>query len=237
MKRFGIIGGMSFESTAHYYERINRQISELAGGFCSADLVVRSVNFQKYHDLMDKGDWETISLRLLLETSNLVDGYKCDYVAIATNTMHKVADELYAYPLVHIGDCVAEKCREVGAKRVALLGTRFTMEEDFMKKRLEANGLEVVDCLKEDDIRKIDQIIFEDLCHGRVMSDAKIYLQTLCNDLISGGYGLDGVILGCTELEMALDEPIRKRYLERDGFYLFDTTQAHIDKIVQLSLS
>ena len=128
--RIGIIGGMSFESTLHYYEQINRQVNERAGGLTSADLVLRSVNFEEYHQLMEVGDWEEFAHRLSFEALDLVLKNRCDYVAIATNTMHKVADEVLGphevvnnvvwpststwidVPLVHIGDCIADECKD-----------------------------------------------------------------------------------------------------------------------------
>ncbi|MEE0887835.1 MAG: amino acid racemase [Candidatus Saccharimonadaceae bacterium] len=259
MRRIGIIGGMSYESTLHYYERINRQVNERAGGLVSADLVLRSVNFEEYHEMMEKGDWAMIGKRLSDEATKLVIEEGCRYIAIATNTMHKVASYVsgrhgllrqhYARPmyadvqLVHIGDCIAEKCKKEGIQRVALLGTRFTMTDGFMKKRLQDNGLEVIDTFKKSEIDEIDRIIFDELCHGVVKPKSENRLLNIAanaddRDMDNGGTGIDGFILGCTELEMLFSgEPyffIKPRH--KHHFKFINSTQAHIDKIVELCL-
>ena len=259
MKRIGIIGGMSYESTLHYYERINRQVNERVGGLTSADLVLRSVNFEEYHELMEKGDWQEIGRRLSIEARTLVIGNQCDYVAIATNTMHKVADYVtgpYSWmktehsrvirvdiPLVHIGDCIAEKCKKEGIQRVALLGTKFTMTDGFMKKRLQDNGLEAIDTFKKSEIDEINRIIFDELCHGIVKPESENRLLNIAanaddRDMDNGGTGIDGFILGCTELEMLFsDEPYFFIKPRHEHHYKFiNSTQAHIDKIVELCL-
>ena len=247
MKRIGIIGGMSYESTFHYYERINRQVNERAGGLTSADMVLRSVNFEKYHELMEKGDWVTIGRRLRAAARNLFLENQCNYVAIATNTMHKVAEyiaEPYTWmqhtgarairveiPLVHIGDCIAKKCKEVGAKRVLLLGTKFTMTEDFMAKRLAQHGIEVmsVDNYPEE-IEEIDRVIFDELCHGVVTAESKEFMMNFVYQFpADSDIRPDAIILGCTELEMILEQ-------DDVDIPLVNSTQAHIDKIVELCL-
>ena len=247
MKRIGIIGGMSYESTLHYYERINRQVNERAGGPTSADLVLRSVNFEDYHKLMEKGDWATIGRLLRAAARNLFLENQCNYVAIATNTMHKVAEyiaEPYTWmqhagarairveiPLVHIGDCIAKKCKEVGAKRVLLLGTKFTMTEDFMAKRLAQHGIEVmsVDNYPEE-IEEIDRVIFDELCHGVVTAESKEFMMNFVYQFpADSDIRPDAIILGCTELEMILEQ-------DDVDIPLINSTQAHIDKIVELCL-
>ena len=259
MKRIGIVGGMSYESTLHYYERINRQVNERAGGLVSADLVLRSVNFEEYHELMEKDDWAMIGKRLSDEATKLAIEEGCRYIAIATNTMHKVASYVsgehsllrqhYARPmyadvrLVHIGDCIAEKCKKEGIQRVALIGTRFTMTDGFMKKRLRDNGLEVIDTFKKSEIDEIDRIIFDELCHGIVKPESENRLLNIAanaddRDMDNGGTGIDGFILGCTELEMLFSGGpyffIKPRH--KHHFKFINSTQAHIDKIVELCL-
>lgn len=247
MRRIGIIGGMSYESTLHYYERINRQVNERVGGLASADLVLQSVNFEDYHKLMEKGDWVTIGRRLRAAARNLFLENQCNYVAIATNTMHKVAEyiaEPYTWiqhtgarairveiPLVHIGDCIAEKCKEVGAKRVLLLGTKFTMTEDFMAKRLAQHGINVmsVDNYPEE-IEEIDRIIFDELCHGVVTAESKEFMMNFVYQFpADSDIRPDAIVLGCTELEMILEQ-------DDVDIPLINSTQAHIDKIVELCL-
>ena len=246
MKRIGIIGGMSYESTLHYYERINRQVNERADGLTSADLVLRSVNFEEYHELMGKGYWQEIGRRLSVEARDLVVAHRCKYVAIATNTMHKVADHIaepYKWlspgsrlidvkiPLVHIGDCIAEKCKEVGAKRVLLLGTKFTMTEDFMAKRLAQHGIEVMPVDDyPDEIAEINRIIFDELCRGVATPESKEFMMNFIWQFPSDSdIRPDAIVLGCTELEMILEQ-------DDVDIPLINSTQAHIDKIVELCL-
>ena len=254
MKRIGIIGGMSYESTLHYYEQINRQVNERAGGLVSADLVLRSVNFEDYANMMDKGKWDTIGLVLSREAEALclfgdVPGSAyCDYIAIATNTMHKVAPEIERSlakrwedldnqiqaesHLVHIGDCIAEKCQELNAKRVLLLGTKFTMTEDFLSKRLKSHGISVMDTSSYlEEIDKINQIIFDELCHGIVVPESKEFIiNFICQFPCDSNECPDAVILGCTELNMIIKP-------EDVDIPLVDSTQAHIDKLVNLCFS
>lgn len=250
MSRIGIIGGMSYESTLHYYEQINRQVNERAGGLVSADLVLRSVNFEEYHELMESDDWDEIAHRLSFEALDLVLKNRCDYVAIATNTMHKVADEVLGphevvnnvvwpststwidVPLVHIGDCIADECKKVGAKRVLLLGTKFTMTEDFMKALLGTHDIEVMDTSNcPEEIDEINRIIFEELCHGIVTSESKEFMMNFVYQFpADSDLRPDAIVLGCTELNMIL-EP------DDVDIPLIDSTQAHIDKLVELCLS
>ena len=247
MKRIGIIGGMSFESTLHYYEQINRKVNERAGGLVSADLVLRSVNFEEYHKLMEARDWDRIGYKLTREAEVLASEFYCDYVAIATNTMHKVAPQIkrgveFFCPrkrnstklpkFVHIGDCIAEKLNKIGAKRILLLGTRFTMTEKFMKKFFSGRYKIQVMVVRDypDEINKIDDIIFEELCHGIVTPESKEFLVNFVNQFpCDRDERPDAIILGCTELNMILgpgdvDIP------------LVDSTKAHIDKLVNLCL-
>lgn len=245
MKRIGVIGGMSYESTLHYYVQINRKVNERAGGLASADLVLRSVNFEEYHELMESDDWDEIARGLSFEALDLVLKNKCDYVAIATNTMHKVADEVsgphkvvsnvvwrVGIPLVHIGDCIAEECKKVGAKRVLLLGTKFTMTEDFMKTRLGTHNIEVMDTSNyPEEIDEINRIIFDELCHGSVTSESKEFMMNFVYQFpADSDLRPDAIVLGCTELNMIL-EP------DDVDIPLIDSTQAHIDKLVELCLS
>ena len=255
MKKIGIIGGMSFESTVHYYEQINRLVNERAGGLVSADMVLRSVNFEEYRKLMESDDWDEIAKRLSKEALDLVLMDKCDYVAIATNTMHKVADKVvgphavsdniwpittnyYEIPLVHIGDCVAKECISKGFNRVAIIGTRMTMTDDFMKDHLRRYGLMVVDRFEDGEIGEIDRIIFEELCHGKTSWESaerilNILIAVELRDKKNGGSGFDAAILGCTELRMLSTE----FHDIKDHFAIVDSTQVHINKIVELCLS
>ncbi len=249
MKRIGLIGGMSPESTTHYYAEINRQVNERCGGQTSADMVLRSVNFEEYHKLMRMGAWQKIGRKLNFEARTLVIANRCDYVAIATNTMHKVADiasgsyealagalwstvlPLVEIPLVHIGDCIAGKCKEATAKRVLLLGTKFTMTENFMAERLAQHGVEMMSVADyPDEIEEINRIIFDELCHGVVTLESKEFMMNFIHQFpADSDIRPDAVVLGCTELDMIITP-------EDVDLPLIDSTQAHIDKIVELCL-
>ena len=240
MKRIGLIGGMSHESTAHYYSGINKLINEKLGGLSSADMLLRSVNFAVYSDMMKSGSWNLIKDMIMDEISSLANS--CELIAIATNTMHKVAgdiqfDQMILPPtFVHIGDAVADKCKALGVKRVLLLGTKFTMTEDFMKNRLRDNDLEVVDKYSDEFIDRLDHIIFDELCRGIVSLESRKYILLLLKDCLekmsSLGPPVDGIVLGCTELDMILDD-YAADYLQCQ---LIDSTQAHIEKIVEMAL-
>lgn len=243
-KRIGIIG-VSYESTLHYYEQINRKVNERAGGLTSTDLVLRSVNFGTYYDLMNDVDWYLIEQTLSCEAEKLACVLGCDYVAIATNTMHKVApaikcsvegwchDDSSIYPrFVHIGDCIAEKLREVGAKRILFLGIKFTMTEDFMKTLLGTHDIEVMDTSNyPEEIDEINRIIFDELCHGIVTPESKEFMMnSIYQFLADSVLRPDAIVLGCTELNMILKP-------DDVDIPLIDSTQAHIDKLVELCLS
>ena len=245
MKRIGIIGGMSYESTLHYYDQINRKVNERAGGLTSADLVLRSVNFENYYDLMTDGNWKLIEQELSYEAERLVYDFGCDYVAVATNTMHKVAPAIKCsvegwyrdgsgiYPrFIHIGDCVAEKLKEAGAKRILLLGTKFTMTEKFMKKFFSGrHNIEVMGVRNyPEEVDEINRIIFDELCHGIVTPESKEFMMNFVYQFPSDSdLRPDAIVLGCTELNMIL-EP------DDVDIPLIDSTQAHIDKLVDLCL-
>ena len=244
---------MSYHSTLQYYEGINRIVNERSGGMTSADLVIRSVNFQQYYEWMQRDHWELIEKSLRNEAWKLSYEARCDYVAIATNTMHKVAEyveDMLSPPnynrgdvrFVHIGDCVARKCYKAGIGRVALLGTEFVMSEKFMKDRLRQNGLEVVDNCTVSEILEINHIIFNELCHGKVTDKAvstflNIVYRANHRDMESGNAGLDGVILGCTELNMLVPKEhiiVKPEY--QSHFQFIDSTEAHIERLAELCL-
>ncbi len=230
MKTIGIIGGMSYESSLHYYERINNQVNKIAGGLTCAKLLIYNVNFEEIRVLMLENKWDEIGIELA-KIAKLLEKAGVDYIVIATNTMHKLADYIQSQiniPIIHIADCVASKCKENNILNVGLLGTKYTMVEDFLVNRLKQNGLEVVTPKSIDDINEIDRIIFDELCKGETKSSSREYYKNVINRMINEN-GIEGVILGCTEIEMLikqsdLDIPI------------FDTTQSHIDSIVDYSL-
>ena len=226
MRKIGIIGGMSYESSLHYYERINDGVNKKLGDLICAEMVIYNVNFQPIREKMLKGDWEGIK-DILVVIAKKLESMDVDAIAIATNTIHKVADDVakeISIPLIHIADCVSEKCIQDGKKKVGLFGTKYTMEEDFLKDKLRSNGLEVVIPKNNLEIEEINRIIFDELCKGEIKDSSREYYIHCINRMIDED-GIEGVILGCTEIEMLI----------KDGdvsIPLYDTTQAHIDSLV-----
>lgn len=231
MKTIGIIGGMSYESSIHYYERINNQVNEIAGGLTCAKLIIYNVNFENIRKLMLNNDWDKIREELG-KIAKILENAGADYIVIATNTMHKLADYVQSQiniPLIHIADCVADKCKKNNVLNIGLLGTKYTMVEDFLKNRLKENGLTVTTPQNEENINEIDRIIFDELCKGEIKDSSRQYYIDIINDMIKQN-NIEGVILGCTEIEML----IKKDDLD---IPIFDTTQSHIDSIVDYVLS
>ena len=230
MKTIGIIGGMSYESSIHYYERINNQVNEQAGGLTCARMIIYNVNFEEIRILMLNNEWNKIGIELA-RIAKVLENAGADYIAIATNTMHKLANYVQSQiniPLIHIADCVADKCKKSNIMEVGLLGTKYTMVEDFLKNRLADNGLTVYTPDSDDSINEIDRIIFDELCKGNIKDSSRDYYVEIIKDMVAK-YGIKGIIFGCTEIEMLvkqsdLDIPI------------FDTTQSHIDSIGVYSL-
>lgn len=230
MKTIGIIGGMSYESTIHYYERINNQVNEIAGGLTCAKLLIYNVNFEEIRKLMLNNEWDKIGDKLA-DIAKTLENAGADYIVIATNTMHKLAEVVQSrinIPLVHIADCVAEKCKEKNIMNVGLLGTKYTMTEDFLINRLQENGLSVTTPKNEEDINEIDRIIFDELCKGEIKESSKMYYINVINEMIKENK-IEGIILGCTEIEMLIKQ-------SDINIPIFDTTQSHIDSIVDYSL-
>lgn len=226
LKKVGIIGGMSYESSLHYYERINRKVNAICGDLTCAEMLIYNVNFEKIRRLMLEGKWKEIG-NILGDIAKTLEKAGADFIVIATNTMHKLAEQIQSkisIPLLHIADCVAVKCQEQGIKRVGLLGTRYTMEEDFLEKRLEENGIEAVVPDSKEEIQEIDRIIFEELCKGEVKASSKNYYKKVIEKM-KREKNIEGVIFGCTEIEMLLQQ-------EDVSVLVFDTTQSHIDGIV-----
>ncbi len=230
MKTIGIIGGMSYESSIHYYERINNQVNQIAGGLTCAKLLIYNVNFEEIRKLMLENKWEEIGFELS-KIAKILENAGADYIVIATNTMHKLADYIQSQitiPLIHIADCVADKCKENNVLNVGLLGTRYTMVEDFLVNRLKQNGLAVSTPTSKENIDEIDRIIFDELCKGEIKDSSREYYKNVINQMIQQN-GIKGIILGCTEIEML----IKQNDLD---IPIFDTTQSHIDSIVDYSL-
>lgn len=229
MKVIGLIGGMSWESTVEYYRVINESVKERLGGLHSAKCVLYSVDFAEVGELQRRGQWPQAA-QLLVGAAQSVEKAGADFVLICTNTMHKLADTVQAgigIPLLHIADATAEKVQQAGLQRVGLLGTRFTMEEDFYRSRL-ANqfGLEVM-IPDTKDRETVHRIIYEELCVGAVRPESRAQIAGIMSRLVE--MGAEGIILGCTELGLLVGP-------EDCRVPLFDTTRVHALAAVEEAL-
>ncbi|MER5208377.1 aspartate/glutamate racemase family protein [Streptomyces sp. NPDC002825] len=210
MKTIGLIGGMSWESTAEYYRLLNELTRDRLGGLHSARCVLYSVDFAEIEQLQVQGRWAEAG-EILAAAARSLEAAGADMVLICTNTMHKVADQVEAavsVPLLHLADATAEAVRASGLHRVGLLGTAFTMEQDFYRGRLEAGGLtvRVPDAAGRAEVHRV---IYEELCLGVVREESRAAYQTVIKDLVAGG--AEGIILGCTEIELLIgpgDSPV-----------------------------
>lgn len=230
MKTIGLIGGMSWESTVSYYQAINRGVNQKLGGLHSAKLCLYSVDFEEIQLLQHQGKWADTAEILSHAAKSAVAG-GADAVLICTNTMHKVADEVASavnVPLLHIADATGAAIKKAGYSSIGLLGTRFTMEQDFYKQRLQDKyGLEVL-TPSEDDRTKVHDVIYNKLCQGIVEpGDRETYLAIM--DKMSE-QGAQGIILGCTEIAL-LVKP------EHTAIPLFDTVAIHAQAAVDFALS
>ena len=230
MRRIGVLGGMSWESTAEYYRLLNEITAKRLGGLHSADLLVRSVDFAEIEEMQASGEWERAGERLAAEAATLSDA-GAEVMVLATNTMHKVAgalEETYGDRFLHLGDTTAAAVEAAGVGRVGLLGTGFTMSQPFYADRLRGHGLEVI-VPTEPDQETVHRIIYEELCLGTFLdSSRQAYLEVI-DRLVAAG--CEGVILGCTEIELLL--PI-EAYA---GVPLFPTTRLHCEAAIEAALS
>ncbi|MEW2553952.1 aspartate/glutamate racemase family protein [Streptomyces zhihengii] len=210
MKMIGLIGGMSWESTAEYYRLLNDITRERLGGLHSARCVLHSVDFAEIEVLQAEGRWAEAG-EILAAAARSVERAGADMVLLCTNTMHKVADQVAAavsVPLLHLADATADAVRAAGIRRVGLLGTRFTMEQDFYRARMEAAGLHVL-VPDEDGRALVHRVIYEELCLGVVREESRAAYGEVIGALVADG--AEGVVLGCTEIELlvgAADSPV-----------------------------
>ena len=205
MRKVGVIGGMSWQSTRLLYGLLNELVQERVGGHHSARCVVASVDFQQVHDLQVAGDWGGAG-RLLASEARSLEQAGCEAIVLATNTMHKVAGAIEAavdVPLLHVADAVASRCTQLGATSVGLVGTRFTMGEDFYVDLLAARGLRV--CVPDPAAQvDVDAIIFEHLVHGRTPASARERYREVMAELVQRR-GCEAIVLGCTEITLLVD--------------------------------
>lgn len=229
MKTIGLLGGMSWESTALYYKQINEEIKKRLGSLHSAKVVIYSVDFDEIEKLQHSGDWDKTA-EILSEAGKNIQNANADFLLICTNTMHKVApniQEKIDIPIVHIADATAKVLQKDGISKVGLLGTAFTMEEDFYKNRITDNfGIDVITPNKED-IKIIHKIIYEELCLGVINDNSRKEYLRIIEDLNSKG--AQGIILGCTEICMLIKD-------EHTNTKLYDTTTIHANEAVNKAL-
>ncbi|EGT4532659.1 TPA: aspartate/glutamate racemase family protein [Clostridioides difficile] len=205
MKTIGLIGGMSWESTITYYQVINTVIKERLGGLHSSKCILYSVDFQEIEECQSSGNWEK-SAKILADAAIKLQEAGADFIVICTNTMHKVSDKIQEsihIPLLHIADVTATVLREKEIKKVALLGTKYTMEQDFYKNVIINNGIEVLIPNEEDRII-VNDTIFNELCLGIVSESSKKAFLSIIDNL--GKQGAEGVILGCTEIGLLIKQ-------------------------------
>jgi aspartate racemase len=229
MKTIGLIGGMSWESTITYYQVINTVVKERLGGFHSAKCLLYSVDFAEIEKCQTSGDWEKSAVILAAAAQSLQKA-GADFIVICTNTMHKVAPQIQksvAIPLLHIADVTAQVLKEKNVTKVALLGTKYTMEQDFYKKIIIENGIEVV-IPEERERDYINNTIFNELCLGIISDASRQAFLAIINRL--GERGAQGVILGCTEIGMLVNQ-------KDTDIPLFDTTLIHAQKAALNSMS
>ena len=229
MKTMGLIGGMSWESSIEYYRIINQETRRRLGGLHSAKSIMLSVDFAEIEALQDQGRWDEAGTLLTTAGRNLEAG-GADFVVLCTNTMHKVAADIQAnihIPLLHIADATARKIKQEGIGRIALLGTRFTMEEDFYKGRLtRTSGLDVL-IPEPDEMATVNRIIYDELCVGKILQDSKAAYAQIMEGLVKKG--AQGIILGCTEIGLLVQQP-------DSTVPLFDTTKIHAEAAVAYAL-
>jgi aspartate racemase len=229
MKTIGLIGGMSWESSALYYRQINEAVRARLGGLHSAKLVLVSVDFFEVEALQRAGDWAAAGA-LLADAASRLHAAGADFLVLCTNTMHTVAPAIEAavpLPLLHIADPTAAAIQRAGHNRIGLLGTRFTMEQAFYKDRLiEQHGLQVL-LPSLDDRDTVHRIIFEELCLGQIRDDSRQHYRRIMASLVD--QGAQGIILGCTEITLLVDATDAT-------VELFDTTALHAEAAAEMAL-
>ena len=229
MKTIGLIGGMSWESSIEYYRIINETTKAKLGGLHSAKSMMVSVDFAEIEILQHQGKW-TEAAQLLIDAAKNLENGAADFIVLCTNTMHKVADDIQAnvnLPLLHIADATAQLVKQAGIQRIGLLGTRFTMEEEFYKGRLSQKyGLSVnIPNAQQREI--VHRVIYDELVLGRIEQNSKEQYIDIIRHMID--QGAEGIILGCTEIGLLIHE-------QDSSVPLFDTTRIHAEAAVEYAL-
>ena len=228
LKTIGLIGGMSWESTVTYYKIINETVKEKLGGLHSAKCILYSVDFQEIEECQANGNWEK-SGEILGEAAYNLEKAGADFIVICTNTMHKVVNQIkekISIPILHIAEMTAEKILEKGLKNIALLGTKYTMEQDFYKSKLIEKGINVI-IPDKNDIETINEVIYDELCLGTINFNSKKKFLEIVDKLRSKG--AEGIILGCTEIGLLIKN-------EDTDVPLFDTAVIHAEEAAIYSI-
>lgn len=228
MKKIGIIGGMSMESTIHYVQKINMLVNARLGGDHSAKIILYTVDFAEIVDCQLKGDWQK-STEILNHAAISLQKAGADFIIMATNTMHKVVDSMLInvdIPFLHIAHATLEQVKKANITKIGLLGTRFTLEEDFYKKIFTDNGVEVV-IPKPADIKKVDRKIFGEFCHGEYRQETANYLASVIEEMAQRGAKAVGSV--CTEVGEAIKDV--------SCVPVFDSTEIHAEAAVEFALS
>lgn len=228
MKTIGLIGGMSWESTVPYYQIINEEVKRRLGGLHSAKIILYSVEFDEIEKCQSAGDWDK-SAGILGKAAQGLEAAGADFIVICTNTMHKVAPQVAAMvgiPLIHIADATGDELEKCGIRKVGLLGTKYTMTQDFYKQKLIDRSFTVI-TPEGDDIELINRIIFQELCVGELKEESRREFQRVIADLKEKG--AEGVILGCTEIGLLI-------HPADSCLPVFDTAAIHARRAAQYAL-
>ncbi len=229
MKTIGLIGGMSWESTLTYYKMINERTKEVLGGLHSAKILLYSVDFAEIEEYQAKNEWDK-SAKVLADIAKKLENAGADFIVICTNTMHKIAPQIAEkidIPILHIAEATAKVIKAKDIKKVALLGTKYTMTQDFYKQKLIDNGIEVL-IPKEEDIEIVNDIIYNELCLGKIDSASREKYINIINTLKD--LGAEGVILGCTEIGLLISQ-------NDCTMPIFDTCKIHALEVVNFAIS
>ncbi|GAA4717121.1 aspartate/glutamate racemase family protein [Brevibacillus fulvus] len=229
MKRIGLIGGMSWESSAEYYRLINEEVKRRLGGLHSAQCLLYSVDFAEIERYQAEGQWD-LAGKCLADAALSLEQGGADFLLICTNTMHKVAASIegtVGIPLLHIADATASQIKKQNIRTIGLLGTKYTMEQDFYKARLEASGLKVI-VPQQADRELVNKIIYEELCLGKIVPSSRVAYKQVIQRLVESG--AEGIVLGCTEIGLLINA-------EDSEVPLFDTTRIHAAEAVKLALA
>jgi len=228
MKTIGLIGGMSWESSTEYYKIINSLINKRLGGLHSAKILMYSFDFAEIEKLQHDNKWDE-AIKLMVNAAKRLEKANADFILICTNTMHRMAEDVTKsinIPLLHIVDATAEKAKEKNINKIGLLGTKFTMEQDFYKDKLKKHGIDTL-IPNESQRNIVHNIIYEELCMGEIRDSSRESIKNIISYL--GDNGAQGIVLGCTELPLLIKQ-------EDSHIPIFDTTVIHAEAAVDFSL-